>query len=47
MNVDVIYAMKHVIKRRVMLRMGPSLTKPSGYVNGPVASKRLITVAEA
>ena len=47
MNVDVIYAMKHVINSREMLRIGPNLTKPSGYVNGPVASKRLITVAEA
>jgi len=47
MKVDVIYAMKQVIHKRVILIIGPSYTNPCGYVNGPVASKRFITVADA
>lgn len=47
MKVAVMYAMKHVTNSRIELVTGPSATNPSGYVNGPVASSKLTTVAEA
>ena len=47
MKVAVTYAMKHVMKSSAELVTGPSATKPSGYVNGPVASNKLTTVADA
>lgn len=33
--------------RRIVLVTGPREQKPSGYVNGPVASSRLVAVAAA
>ena len=47
MKVAVMYAMKQVIKSSMELVTGPSATKPSGYVNGPVASNKLTIVADA
>ena len=46
-NVAEMYAMKVVIARIESEITGPRCTKPCGQVKGPVASRRLMIVAEA
>ena len=44
--VALIYAIKVVKASRMSEKTGPRSTKPYGYVNGPVASNKLMIVAE-
>ena len=41
------YDMHKHMNKNISEKSGPSLVKPKGYVNGPVASNKLITVADA